>query len=106
MIKGNVNIFLISETKIDRSFPIAQFHIDYYTIYRRDRNENGGVLLLYVRDDVPSTLLRINPNFEAFYVESNIMKNKSLLCCSFNLNRNLIKNHLEEIGRNLDLLSS
>ena len=75
-----MEILLISETKIDCSFPTAQFHIDGYTIYRRDRNENRGGLLLYVRDNVPSTLLKINPNFEAFYVELNIRKNK--LCCS------------------------
>ena len=76
MIKDNVDILLISETKIDSSFPTAQFHIDGYTIYRRDRNENGGSLLLYIRDDVPSTLLKIDPNFEAFYVELNIRKRK------------------------------
>ena len=41
-------------------------HIDGYTIYRRDRSGNGGGLLLYVRDDVSSTLLKIDPNFEVF----------------------------------------
>ena len=50
MIKDNVDILLTSETKIDSSFPTAQFHIDGYIIYRRDRNENGGGLLLYIRD--------------------------------------------------------
>ena len=56
MIKDNTDILLISETKVDYSFPTAQFHIDGYTIYRRDTNENGGGLLLYIRDDFPSTL--------------------------------------------------
>ena len=37
-----------------------------------DRNENGGGLLLYIRDDVPSDLLKIDPNFGAFYVGLNI----------------------------------
>ena len=46
MIKDNVDILLTSETKIDSSFPTAQFHIDGYIIYRRDRNG----LLLYIRD--------------------------------------------------------
>ena len=52
MIKDSIDILLISETKIDSSFPTVQFHIDGYTIHRRDRNENGGGLLLYVREDV------------------------------------------------------
>ena len=46
MIKDNIGILLISETKIDSSLPTAQFHIDGYTIYRRDRNENDSGLLL------------------------------------------------------------
>ena len=74
MIKDNIGILLISETKIDSSLPTAQFHIDGYTIYRRDRNENDGGLLLYIRDDVPSYLLKIDLNFEVFYVELNIKK--------------------------------
>ena len=106
MIKDNFDILLISETKTDTSFPTSQFHIDGYTIYRRDGNENGVGLLLYTRDDVLSTLLKIDPNFEAFYVELNIRKRKSLLCCSYNPNKNLINKHLDEIGKNLDLLSS
>ena len=72
MIKDNGDILLMSETKIDSSFPTAQFHIDGYIIYRSDRNENGGGLLLYIRDDVPSDLLKIDPNFGAFYVGLNI----------------------------------
>ena len=80
---------LISETKIDSSFPTAQFHIDGYTIYRHDRNENGGGLLLYTRDDVPSILLKIDPNFEAFYVELNIRKKKSLCCSYFYFKNNI-----------------
>ena len=46
MIKDNVDISLISETKIDSLFPKAQFHIDGYTTYPRDRNEDGSGLLL------------------------------------------------------------
>ena len=42
MIKDNVDILLISEAKIDSSLPTVQFNIDGYTIYRRDRNGNGG----------------------------------------------------------------
>ena len=49
----NVDISLISETKVYSSFPTAQFYVDDYTIYSRDRNKNGGGLLLWVRDDVP-----------------------------------------------------
>ena len=106
MIKDYVDLLLISETKIDSSFPTAQFHIDGYTIHRRDRDENGGGLLLYVREDVPSALLKSDSEIEAFYVELTIRKKKWLLCCSYNPNKTFITKHLAEIGRNQDLFSS
>ena len=67
MIKYYVELLLISEIKIDFSFPTAQFHIDDYTIPRRDKDENGGGLLLYVREDVLSTLWKTDSKIEAFF---------------------------------------
>ena len=44
-IKGNIGVLLVSETKIDDSFPNGNFLIDgYSTLYRLDRNSNGGGL--------------------------------------------------------------
>ena len=50
IIRGKVNIMLISETKIDDSFPQGQFVIDgFSTPYRLDRNCQGGGLMLFIR---------------------------------------------------------
>ena len=106
MIKDYVDLLLISETKIDSSFPTAQFHIDGYTIHRRDKDENGGGLLLYIREDVPSALLKTDSEIEAFYVELTIRTKKWLLCCSYNPNKTFILKHLAEINRHHDLFSS
>ena len=57
MLHNNLDILLISETKVDSSFPTAQFQIEGYATYRLDRNTNGGGILLYIREDIPSTLL-------------------------------------------------
>ena len=54
LIKGKIDILLISETKIDYSFPISQFEIQGYTAFRWDRSANGGGLLLYIRNDIPA----------------------------------------------------
>ena len=52
---------MISETKLDESFPIGQFLIDGCSVpFRLDRNKNGGGILLYVREDIPSKLLSMN----------------------------------------------
>ena len=57
ILHSNFDILLISKTKIDSSFPTAQFKIESYNTYKLDRNSNGGDILLYVREDIPSTLL-------------------------------------------------
>ena len=54
-IKNNIDICLISETKIDKTFPKSQFLISGYSPpFRLDRTANGGGLLLYVREHIPS----------------------------------------------------
>ena len=45
LIKGKIDIGLISETKIDESSPNQQFKINGYKTIRRDRNSFGGGLI-------------------------------------------------------------
>ena len=106
ILRSNVDILLISETKIDSSFPTAQFKIEGYATYKLDRNSNGGGILLDVREDIPSILLNTELLIEGFCIEINIRKKKWLLVCTYNPNKNVISNHLEEIGKNLDNYSS
>ena len=54
IIKNKINIFLIFETKLDSSFPSGKIVIKgYSTPLRLDRNQNGGGLLLHLREDIP-----------------------------------------------------
>ena len=60
IINRNLDIILLSETKLDDSFPSAQFMLKNYGIpYRLDRNSNGGGLLLYVPEDIPYKFLKV-----------------------------------------------
>ena len=67
---------LISETKLDSSFPLNQFHIDGFTTpYRLDRNQNGGGIMLYIRDDIPSkslTDIKLDNEIENILIEINL----------------------------------
>ena len=74
MLHSNLDILLIFETKIDSSFPTAQFQIEGYTTYRLNRNANCGGILLYIRDDIPSTMLDSDVSIERFSIEINIRK--------------------------------
>ena len=59
------------------------------------------VIMLYVRADIPSKLLSAESlPVEGFHVKINLQKKKWLLFCSYNLNKNAIKSHLEILHKN------
>ena len=107
---GNLDILLLTETKLDSSFPNAQFEIKGYTTpYRVDRDVHGGGLLLYVREDIPSKLLidlKKSDNQEGIFVEINLRKKKWVLCCSYNPHKSNASKHTDILGKHLDLYSS
>ena len=42
LVLKETDICLLSETKIDDSFPSSQFFAEGYRMFRKDRNKNGG----------------------------------------------------------------
>ena len=91
-VQCNIDILLISETKLDESFPPGQFLLDSYNVpFPSDRDGNGGGILLFIRQDITSKLLPVNNDIEDFFVEINLR------------NKALISNHLTELSKNIDL---
>ena len=82
VIGKNLDILTIQETKLDSSFPTGQFKLEGYSEpYRLDRNRNGGGVMIYVREDIPSKLLskhNFTKNVEGMFVEINLRKTKLL----------------------------
>ena len=92
---------MVSETKIDDSFPLGHFLIGGFSKpYRLDRDSLGRGISLYVREDIPTNLI------ERFYVEMNLCKDKWLINCSYNPHKNMIGNHLRALSEKLDIYST
>ena len=105
IIDNNIDLLLIFETKLDDSFPIAQFQMKGFSVpYRYDRNGKGGGLLLYIGEDIQSRLLirKSKCNIGTLSVGVNLRKRKWFLNCSYNPHQNLISNHLECLNRLID----
>ena len=86
--RGNVDIFVITETKLDSTFPTSQFLIKGHSEpYCFNRNRNGVGFLIYVREDTPKKPLLTNQklphDIEEIFVELNLRKNKWLLFGSY-----------------------
>ena len=103
MIRGNIDILLLTESKIDASFPKSQFLIQGYSEPQRlDRTSNGGGLLLYIRSDIPAKPLPlISNNIECLMTEIRISNKKWLLCGIYNPLKSQIKTFLSVFEENL-----
>ena len=109
LIDGKVDIFLISETKIDGTFPTSQFLMSGYSnVYRLDRNDKGGGIMLFVKDNLitfPVSGFCFSEKTEIFCVELNLRKQKWLIFCCYNPHKHLIKDHLQQIKNAIDFYS-
>ena len=76
---------MISETKVDDSFPGGQSFLDGFgTPYRQNRNRNDGGIMLYIRNYIPAKVVSTDDMpIESFYVVLNFRKKKWLLICSY-----------------------
>ena len=104
IIRGNIDIFLISESKLDNTFPTTQFEVPgYHLPYRKDRSGHAGGLLLYVRKDIPSKSLHLicDTDIECIMIEINIYKKKWLILGIYNAKGSQIVNFLNIISKNL-----
>ena len=107
-IKGDIDVLMISKTKINASFNLGQFLREgFCTPYRIDPNSKGKGILLYVREGIPPNLITVDINpIETFYVELNLRKNKWWINCSNDPHKSLIGNHLDAVSETVDLHSS
>ena len=48
------DVFLVSESKLDHTFPSNQVRINGYKIFKLDRNRFGGGLILYINKNILS----------------------------------------------------
>ena len=81
------DMLLLSETKIDASFPDNQFYMNDFKLYRQDRDEHGGGLLCYIRSDISHRRrddLEYNENgIESLLVEVIFDKIKMFVICIY-----------------------
>ena len=66
---------MISETKLDTSFPTGQFHIHNFSEpHRFDRKGNLCGILPYMREYIATKLILTKTTREGFFVKINLRK--------------------------------
>ena len=58
VVKGVFGILIITERMLDNTFPTSQFYIEGFSMpYTLERNRNGGGIIIYVREIIPTKIL-------------------------------------------------
>ena len=83
LIPGNIDIMIIGESKLDDLYPTSQFHIEgFREPFRQDRDKNGGGLLIYVNECIPTKKLNKHvfpEDIEGLFIKLNFGKTKWIL---------------------------
>ena len=106
LVKDKIDIFMISETKLDDTFPFNQFSIEGYSQqFRRDRNKHGGGIIIYIRDHLPCKEIKsfiLPQNIECKFIEVTCGKTKWLLVGGYNPQQESISYFLNHISKGID----
>ena len=67
IIRAKIDILVITESKLDDTFPANQFLIEGFSSpFRLDRDPNGGGVIIFVREDIPCRQLKSHNTPENF----------------------------------------
>ena len=109
LLGKSLDIICISETKLDETFPTAQFAIEGFSKpYRLDITSNSGGLLFYVKANLPSKLIRFY-NFpseiQCIPIELNISTKKYALLSIYRPPNQNINFFLDKLSEAHDIYS-
>ena len=110
IIPGNIDILVITETKLDATFKTSQFCIEGFNEpYRMNRNRFGGGILIYIREGIPTKQLKLHTfpsDIEGMFIELNLRKTKWLLYGTYHPPEQDDKYFFDCLGKALDIYSN
>lgn len=106
LTEGFMDIFSISESKIDDSFPVSQFSVKGFYVYRQDSTATSGGIITWIRNDIPNNR-RIdievqNIFLQSICVEVHIRKEKWFILSVYRLPDSCVNNFIENLCTMVD----
>ena len=88
LIQDNIDLLIVTESKLDETFPQGQFHIDGFSKpIRLDRNRHGGGIIIFIRNGLTCNELKprtLYPDLECTLLELRIRQCKWLIVAGYN----------------------
>ena len=106
MMKDSLDLLVVTESKLDDTFPHDQFQIEGFSRpIRLDRDRNGGGVIIFTRDGLTCRELKprlLYPDLECTLLEISIRQCKWLVVVGYNPQKEYIDYFLEKLGREVD----
>ena len=106
MVKDSIDFLVITESKLDDTFPQGQFQIEGFTRpIRLDRNRDGGGLIIFIRDGLTCREIKprsLYPELECTLLELSIRQSKWLVVVGYNPQKENIGSFLEKLSGEVD----
>lgn len=97
------------ESKLDDSFPIAQFNVPGYNSFRQDASATSGGLITWLRNDIPTNrrkdLELMNDNIQSLINEIHINKEKWFIISLYRLPNANVQSFCNHVGTIIDKVS-
>ena len=104
-----VDVLVITETKLDDTFLTSQLLVTGFSVpYSLHQNRNGGRIMIFIRDDIPSRVLmrHIFPDdIKGLFIELNFRKAKWLLFGTYHPKIQSDSYYFNNLNKALDLYS-
>ena len=88
LFKDKLDVLVVTETKINESYPTGQFRIEGFVFpFRLDRDNHGGGVIIYVNEGIPCKEIPFHnrpSDMEGIIVELNLKSKKWLLLGAYN----------------------
>ena len=103
------DILSIQETKIDRTFPNSQFHVEGFKLFRRDRVKGGGGIAVFISENIITTTRKVAcTHLEALLFDLRIGQRQFALLSAYkppSVDNNIFTNEMLKVMDQATLLS-
>ena len=92
LLETGLDILAITETKLPSNVSDEEIGIDGYFVARKDRDSNGGGVLLYYKQTLTAyeeTKLKVQSKMEAIWINVNSRSQTCLVACVYRPRTNI-----------------
>ena len=108
LVKDKIDLLVVTETKLEESFPSTQFSIDGFSkLVRLDRTSQGGGIIIFIRENISHKVLEkmsSDTDDDSIFMEITLRNSKLLLIACYNPEKSRIYNYIQNVETTLNKL--